>query len=361
MSHVVVCLSFSLQGTWTPLPTARRSYTEAPDRLDIGCMTVTCLYCGAYHWIKEKGSKSSNKNPRFSTCCQRGQVLLPLLPDPPSFLKRALEGEDNQSKEFCKNIRQYNMSLAFTSLGVAEDRLVNHRGGWVFHISGELHHLIGPLHPDDGNVPSFAQLYIYDPHIALNHRMNRNSNLQQETMSSLQTMLLSTHCYAGQFRHANEVLGDFESTPDAAVRLRVLPGQVSGVYAAPTSDEVAVILPGDGTSPERRDIVLRPRSSNSGSLACIDDGHLAYAPLHYVLLFPFGTHGWHRDLYHQISPGQDGATEHNTRRVSQTEFSAFRLHTRSGEYATIHRGRRLFQQYVIDMWASTDQTRLSYL
>ena len=69
--------------------------------------------------------------------------------------------------------------------------------------------------------------------------------------------------------------------------------QSSYVYAAPTSDEIAVILPGDGTAPDRRDIILRSRSSHPGSLTRIDDGHPAYAPLHYVLLFPHGTDGWH--------------------------------------------------------------------
>jgi hypothetical protein len=59
------------------------------------------------------------------------------------------------------------MVLAFTSLGVTEDHLVNRRGGWVFRISGELYLLIGSLQPDDGEPPAFAQLYIYDSDVAL--------------------------------------------------------------------------------------------------------------------------------------------------------------------------------------------------
>jgi len=34
---------------------------------------------------------------------------------------------------------------------------------------------------------------------------------------------------------------------------------------------------------------------------------------------------------------------------------------RNGEYSTVHRGGRLFQQYIVYMWASADQTRLSFL
>src|SRR4051794_20581848 len=173
---------------------------------------------------------------------------------------------DSQSIEFRQNIRQYNMSLAFTSLGVTEDHLVNRRGGWVFRVSGELCHLVGSLRPDEGVPPAYAQLYIYDSQLALHQRMNRNNNLQEDTMKSLQTMLLMHHRYAGDFLHAYEILRSFPDAPNAEVRLRVMPGQVSRVYDAPSSDEVAVILPGDGSAPERRDIVLRCRSSEDRGL-----------------------------------------------------------------------------------------------
>ncbi len=111
-------------------------------------MNVTCQFCGALHWMDEKTADSSLTHPRFPTCCRN------------------------------------------TSLGVREDRLVNQRGGWVFRICGELCHLLGSLRPDHGTPPAFAQLYIYDPHLALCHRMHRNSNLREDTMSGLQHILI---------------------------------------------------------------------------------------------------------------------------------------------------------------------------
>jgi len=68
----------------------------------------------------------------FMTCCQRGHVRLPFLPPPPPFLCGVLESNDKQGNEFRTNIHRYNMALAFTSLGVKEDKKVNHQGGWVF-------------------------------------------------------------------------------------------------------------------------------------------------------------------------------------------------------------------------------------
>ena len=350
-----------LQGALTSLPIARRTL-DFVDRLDVGSMDVVCRFCGAYHWIREKVSNTSKLNPQFTACCQRGHVDLPLLRDPPSFLRSVLEGVDEQSKEFRSNIRQYNMSLAFTSVGVSQDRLVNRRGPWVFRINGELCHLIGSLRPDDGEDPAYAQLYIYDSRMALHQRMNRNSNLREDTMTSLQAMLLSNHHYAQDFLHGYEILRNHPDAPDAVVRFHVMPNLTSSnIYAAPSSDEVAVILPGDGTAPDRRDIILRLRSSETGKLTRIHDGHPAYAPLQYVLLFPYGSNGWYEELRHRILPGEDQPNGRRPRRVSQTEYYAFRLHTHKDEYPIVQRGGRLFQQYVVDMWASADQTRLSYL
>ena len=39
----------------------------------------------------------------------QGQVQLPLLKEPPSELKRLMEGDDKLSKHFQKNMRPYNM------------------------------------------------------------------------------------------------------------------------------------------------------------------------------------------------------------------------------------------------------------
>jgi hypothetical protein len=139
-----------------------------------------------------------------------------------------------------------------------------------------------------------------------------------------------------------------------------MPGQDQRRYNLPSSDDVAVILLGDGTAPERRNIVLHPHH-NGYSLAQIDDGHPAYSPLHYILLFPHGDHGWHCELYHRPTPGLNPPSHWNPPRVTQTQYSSYRIHTRNTEYPMIHRGGRLFQQYIVDMWASANQTRLTFL
>src|SRR6266852_6605768 len=116
-------------------------------------MVVICPFCGAHHWFAEKIINSPLQRPQFSTCCQRGHVHLHLQSEPPQYLQTNLDSDDRTAKDLRSSIRQYNMSLTFTSLGVNEDSTVNRRGGWVFRIHEQLSHSIGSLRPT-GSVPA---------------------------------------------------------------------------------------------------------------------------------------------------------------------------------------------------------------
>jgi len=62
-------------------------------------------------------------------------------------------------------------------------------------------------------------------------------------------------------------------------------------YNAPTADEVgALMVGGDVDEVNTRDIVIH---STNGYLQHVSPLHSAYAPLHYILLFPDGRNGWH--------------------------------------------------------------------
>lgn len=110
-----------------------------------------------------------------------------------------------------------------------------------------------------------------------------------------------------------------------------------------------------------RDIVLHERD---GDLQFIHDHHPAYAPLHYVLLFPYGTCSWTYKL--PLCLDDEDArnkTPHRSHQkyITQVQFYCFRLHTRTDEFSILHYGGRLFQQYVCDVWVSTDQNRLLWV
>jgi hypothetical protein len=245
-----------------PLPLARRPINErAANTLChyLGNMTVVCPKCNALHWMAERLSHSSNANPLFGGCCLSGKIRLPLLEDVPQTLRRLLESPDDDAKEFRKNIRTYNSALAFTSLGAIMDRslLDQERGPYVFKLHGELRHNHGSLIPNEGQTPSYAQLYFYEPDVAFQHRHERNKDrVNATTLSALQEIMLEFNPFVRIYKQAMTRLRDQPITPQLQVRLTYKAHTDPRRYNIPAGDDLAVILPGDGTSTDRRDIVL---------------------------------------------------------------------------------------------------------
>ena len=334
------------------LPIARQPYQEPLARHDLGQMDRACTKCGALHWLKERTTAAggSDSHPLFSLCCGNGSVQLPAIPPPPPQLAYFFSEFTPEAKRFRDNIRQYNSALAFTSLGVKVDSTINAGGGPpTFRIHGELCHQLGSLLPRNGERPAYAQLYIYDPCSALEHRMTRNPSLDPNVMQRLQYIILAHHRWAATFKQASNV---FQQThcQDVSIQLAVNRNRDQRRFNLPTSDEVAVIVPGDGTqSHGHRDIVVRLQD---GPLRRISDGSAIYECLQYPLLFIYGEDGYHYDL--QMSPMKEDC-------LSQTNYVAYRIQHRPGEFSLLLHASRLFQQYLVDMWAAADQNRLNYL
>ncbi|KAG2743362.1 hypothetical protein P692DRAFT_20684379, partial [Suillus brevipes Sb2] len=122
-----------------------------------------------------------------------------------------------------------------------------------------------------------------------------------------------------------------------------------------TADEIAVIIPGDWSEEvsNKRDIILRLQG---GELKRISQLSHAYSTLHYVLLFPSGEEGWHLDI--PLNVNQQG--NRRAKKVTQLLYYAYRIHLRPArmDHNNIFRGGRLFQQYVVDAWASIEQNNL---
>jgi hypothetical protein len=78
-------------------------------------------------------------------------------------------------------------------------------------------------------------------------------------------------------------------------------------FNLPTADEVATIIPGNGKKnvDEHCEIVLCLKTPQQGSsLKRIIHLNPLYSPLHYVLLFPQGEQGWHKEI--PSNPGNHG-------------------------------------------------------
>ena len=146
---------------------------------------------------------------------------------------------------------------------------------------------------------------------------------------------------------------------DLAIQIVADPSTDLRWYNISTVQEVTVIIPGDHTLPVNpHNIILH---QHEGNLQFIHNHHHAYASLHYVLLFPYGTTGWTNDLLvHANSDRAFANRKTHERHITQVQFYSYHLHIRQDEYSTQFEGC-LFQQYVCNMWVSTDQSHLQWV
>ena len=175
-----------------------------------------------------------------------------------------LTGDDYSSREFRNNIRQYNAAFAMTSVGVKIDNSVTRQSGpYCFKIQGELHHLTGALLPHGDQTPIYAQIYILDTAEQLNVRRANNHNLDPIVMDNLQTMLLDSHPYIGQYCHAYELIKEkpADEQQEVTIRLHVNLQQDQRTHNLLTTEEIVVIIPEEGVhhTLDNRDVVLRAR------------------------------------------------------------------------------------------------------
>ena len=336
-----------------PLPLARQPFDPNWTVHYMGIMDIVCLDCGALHWKSERLANSS----RFGMCCFKGKIKIPRLDNPPPELLHLLSGQEDICKKFRDRIRNYNNALAMTSLGCDQDKAINRdgHGPYVFKVQGRLYHQSGALLPRAGSSPVYAQLYIYDPQEALDFRMNNgaNTSLNRATMQTLQDMLYRHHPGVQLYKQAFELTRNMGPDQQCKIALRFDGRTDQRRYNLPTdtSNEIAVILPGDGDQPTDgiRDIILNRRG---GSLKEIDDLHPLYPSLHYVLLFPTGQLQWHIGILHSSV---------DQRKVTQAEFFKYRLFPRMNESNHIFMAGKLFQEYIVDSWATTEQSRLKWV
>jgi hypothetical protein len=128
-------------------------------------------------------------------------------------------------------------------------------------------------------------------------------------------------------------------------------------YNIPQISEVAALILGDfDTTEEGRDIIVRERD---GLLQRIHETHAKYIPLQYPLLFPRGEDQYDEKLKRNTLSSTGSRTKRV--RVTLREFIAFRLQERLCEDSILFGGRRLFQQFVVDLYSMIESQRLSFI
>ncbi|CEP10123.1 hypothetical protein, partial, partial [Parasitella parasitica] len=320
-------------------------------------MDQICNDCGAKHWKGELPAQCTSNNKFWMSCCKAGAVKVDFLTDPPAFIKDLYDDVGSRGQTFKNNLRRYNAAFAFTSLGCQiRDRNVSNM---PFQIQGQMYHSQGPLLAGHNTQPKYVQLYILDPQYAASVRSLNNNELDREIIEGLTTVLNECNPHVSLYKSAYELLMS-STEPDSFVRIfpsmgiELVAGSDRRTENLPTSNEVAGIIPNESSSRSFRDIRLYLRSNpgNENPYTTISQNHALYMPLHYTLLFPNGDLGWNWGL--RLSNDQNARLTHRC-------YYRFRLHQRSNEYPIIFMSKRLFQQYLVDVWAVCDQNKLDWI
>ena len=326
---------------------AYRSHQPAEatvDKLHIGSMTIQCPYCKALRFPGEK-----------LNCCHNGKVCLPALSPYPSMLSNLMNGATRQSKSFLKNIRRYNSSFAFASMGAMMAPPPG-RGPYCFRIHGQVYHRTGTLHPEQSKQPQFGQLYILDGHEATSTRLNQHPQCDENTMTQIQDVLTEHSPYVAAYRHMHQVeqaQAQETHTEPPTVKMAFKRGNDQRRYNLPTVDEVAAVFVGDdGMPPAQRDFVVYPRDKPVQNIHYLSAN---IDPMTYPLLFPRGDLGWMPGIMHNL---EKRTKSRNT--VTMLQFYSFRLAFRQ-QFSPLHTSSKLFQQYIVDAYVKTEANRLNFI
>ena len=309
----------------------------------IGKMDIVCQDCGAWKFRKETAS----------TCCGKGKVLLDPFPQPPEELHNLWHDNTSEARLFRENARSINNALCLTSIKV-KVRHFEHGFNPSVIFEGKATQLVGPLMATDGEQPCFAQLYVHDPTLECGVRFKNmtipanmskaKKNVLERVLTKVQNLLHSHNPFVHDFKQIIEIpveeLGQGKLVISAKARPK---GEHERRYNPQMNLQEVSIL----TNNEPHDLVLQQRG---GSLQAISDLNPKGMPLHFTLLFPYGTYGW--DLEKKHADGK--------RRVTTREFYVFHLNQRDICTDYIHLAGRLFQEWICMAWVAVENQKLMF-
>ena len=326
--------SLPLQINQTVLPQALSYSPDLDlDNVDIGELNKICPHCLA--------RKFNNEPPRM--CCHNGKVMPQIYPPLPEFLNALFHHNSVDSEHFLSNAKKYNCVFQLTSFGCKEVTVA----GWnpSFRIHGQIFHRVGALLPVENAKPQFLQIYFIDgdSDSEVNARMGIVDGLRQNVVTSIQTELHEFNNYIRELKTAYQFASEngMENFSITIMENKRPAGEHVRRYNAPETKEIGILMPGDPVG--ERDIVLRQRDN---VLKRISEFHPAYDALQYPLLFPRGTHGWNLGLKLNM-------------KLTILQFYSFQIITRPGNYILL--ARKLFQQFLVDIFAKIETERLLYI
>ena len=238
-------------------------------------MNVKCKHCKALGFKSE--NKGTQREPHFGKlCCNKGQIMLAPIPSFPEPLMQLLNGTTDEDKHFQKNIRKFNSGMAMASLQM-NNKTVTTGGPGAFKIQGLLHRRIGPMLAQEGQPPSFLQIYFLDSEEQATRRAQQFSDNASERQRQLDIAIFEKlriileeceNSYLHSFQSVNEFVQTSDIDPtEVSIQLhatdRPTNNQHPGRYHLPTAPEISVLMPGEIRGNQSRSIVCSMRHQYS--------------------------------------------------------------------------------------------------
>ena len=349
-------------------------YRDEDGRHHLGKMDKECGYCGALGFEAEiQGTFTNPENPdgeklvHFGNlCCCKGRVNGITDYNLPEELERLYTSDDPMAVHFRNNARTYNNGMAMCSVTAQKgwtSRTHNGKMSSMLTAGGQLFRRVGSMLPAvDGEHPKCVQTYFYGGDEATKWRiLNTKKKIPANEKNSYETVFNNLHdiltgannkyieSFLGVKEYVEEHLQDKVWDVKLSIHANQSPSSLihNGRLNAPTVNEIAILLPSNDvlTKNHKRYVTINYRQQgDTDELQFIPDIHKSYDPLQYPLLFPDGQDGWHCDLEHTC-----------------LEHINFQLMKRNGINNPILLGRSLGQQYIVDQFAKSEMSRLSYI
>ncbi|CAI9740520.1 Hypothetical predicted protein [Octopus vulgaris] len=322
-------------------------------------MDSVCQFCSGKHFSAEKPSDG-----RFNNCCHKGKILRPIRREFPPYLVSLLSDQNHPHyRNFQENIRSYNSSLSFTSMG-AQLQNPPEKGPSCFRVHGQIYHRASHIYPNEGKQRQYAQLYVVDSTQATEIRAQDhvNSGCLQEVLKNLINIILKDNVYAQCFQTLREIevqeeqLAQEENIDMPCVNLVFNRDRINDRrrYNLPTVNEIAIVFRNEeGEPPFHRDFKVYPRNSEVPTLN-LDILSPELDPMTYVLFFPHGEPGW--------QPHTAGNREDQQRQnISMLQHKISLTAVRDNEFNPLLHGGKLFQQWVVDSYLQVEAYNLNFI
>lgn len=184
----------------------------------------------------------------------------------------------------------------------------------------------------------------------------KKERLRKQVIEKLVKMLDEVNPYVHQFRSARD---RFDTNTKETFHMRIISSREKDgrTYDTPTASEVAALIPGDfNMEMDKRDIVLQEKQT--GYLKRISEIHPSYLALQYPLIFTYGEDGFRLGIKRRTTEATSKLKRSN---ISMRQWYAFRIQEREKECHTLLHSKRLFQQFLVDVYTSIEANRLLYM